>query len=223
MVNKFIIKHILGEPSIMVIKPSKSAAENKDDLARRIGFKLKELRKSMGMTMKRLVEETGLSAPLISRIENGLVMPSVPTLEMLSNVLKIDIGYFFQKNENQEYVVSRKGRRSMRVSKRGYRAELLAEGMEECFMEPVIMTLKEKDKEEEVPLATHEGQEFIYVLEGKVELTMGIKKHSLTEGDAVYLKGSTPHKGVSLSKKPAKTLNVHLIPGRRTETFQTKD
>ncbi|MDD5008545.1 MAG: hypothetical protein PHU49_10015 [Syntrophorhabdaceae bacterium] len=47
----------------MVIKPSKSAAENKDDLARRIGLKLKELRKSMGMTMKRLVEETGLSAP----------------------------------------------------------------------------------------------------------------------------------------------------------------
>ena len=50
----------------MVIKPSKGAAENKDDLARRIGFKLKELRKSMGMTMKRLVEETGPSAPLIS-------------------------------------------------------------------------------------------------------------------------------------------------------------
>jgi len=47
----------------MVIKPSKSAAENKDDLARRIGFKLKELRKSMGMTMKRLVEETEPSAP----------------------------------------------------------------------------------------------------------------------------------------------------------------
>jgi len=207
----------------MAIKPSKSDAENKGDLAKRIGLKLKELRKSMGMTVKRLVEETGLSAPLISRIENGLVMPSVPTLEMLSNVLKTDIGYFFQKNEGQEYVVSRKGHRSMGVSRRGYRAELLAEGMEECFMEPVIMTLKEKDKEGEVPLATHEGQEFIYVLEGKVELTLGIKKYSLTEGDAVYLKGSTPHKGTSLSKKPGKTLNIHLMPGRRTGTFQTKD
>ncbi len=204
----------------MAIKPSKRVEGNRNDLAKSIGRKLKELRKSMGMTTKRLTEETGLSASLISRIENGLVMPSVPSLEMLSNVLKTDIGYFFQKNEAQEYVVSRDGSRSVGTTQRGYRAELLAEGMEDRFMEPVIMTLKGKDREKEVPLAAHEGQEFSYVLEGKVEVTLGMKKHILRKGDAAYWKGSIPHKGISLSKKPAKTLNVNLVPGIRVGMFE---
>jgi transcriptional regulator with XRE-family HTH domain len=204
----------------MAIKPSKRVEGNRDDLAKSIGRKLKEFRKSMGMTTKRLAEETGLSAPLISRIENGLVMPSVPSLEMLSNVLKTDIGYFFQKNEAQEYVVSRNGKRTVGITKRGYRTELLAEGMRDRFMEPVIMILKGKDQEKEVPLATHEGQEFSYVLEGKVEVTLGTKKYILTKGDAAYWKGSTPHKGISLSKKPAKTLNINLIPGARVAILE---
>jgi transcriptional regulator with XRE-family HTH domain len=204
----------------MTIKSVKNVEGNRDNLAKSIGRKLKELRKSMGMTTKRLAEETGLSSPLISRIENGLVMPSVPSLEVLSNVLKTDIGYFFQKNEAQEYVVSPTGNRTVGTTKRGYRTELLAEGMEDRFMEPVIMVLKGKDQEREVPLATHEGQEFSYVLEGKVEVTLGLKKHILTKGDAAYWKGRVPHKGISLSKKPAKTLNVNLIPGTRIGVFE---
>jgi transcriptional regulator with XRE-family HTH domain len=198
---------------------SKSVDGNRSDLARRIGRKLNELRKSMGMTTKRLAQETGLSAPLISRIENGLVMPSVPSLEMLSNVLKTDIGSFFQKNEVSEYVITRHGTRTVGTTKRGYQSELLAEGMEDRFMEPVIMVLKGKDQEKEVPMSVHEGQEFSYVLEGKVEVTLGMKKYVLTKGDAAYWKGSIPHKGISLSKKPAKTLNVNLIPGIRVGPF----
>jgi transcriptional regulator with XRE-family HTH domain len=198
---------------------SKNGEGNRDDLARRIGRKLNELRKSMGMTTKRLAQETGLSAPLISRIENGLVMPSVPSLETLANVLKTDVGNFFQKNEAREYVVTRYGTRTVGTTKRGYQSELLAEGMEDRFMEPVIMVLKGKDKDKEVPLSTHEGQEFSYVLEGKAEVTLGTKKYILRKGDAAYWKGSIPHKGISLSKNPAKTLNVNLIPGIRVGPF----
>jgi transcriptional regulator with XRE-family HTH domain len=199
----------------MQTRPSRRMEENKSDLAKSIGLRLKELRRSLGMTTKRLAEETGLSAPLISRIENGLVMPSVPSLETLSYVLKAEIGYFFQKNEAQEYVISRNGTRKVGVTQRGYRTELLAEGMEDRFMEPVIMVLKDKDQEKEVPLATHEGQEFSYVLEGKVEVSLGTKKFILSKGDAAYWKASTPHRGIGLGKKPARTLNVNLVPGTR--------
>ena len=55
--------------------------ENKNDLARRIGKRGKELRKQSGLTLKRLAEETKLSVPLLSRIENGLLMPSIQTLQ----------------------------------------------------------------------------------------------------------------------------------------------
>jgi transcriptional regulator with XRE-family HTH domain len=203
----------------MAIETVNQAEEKRNDLAKSIGGKLKELRKSMNMTTKRLAEETGLSAPLISRIENGLVIPSVPSLEVLANVLKTDIGYFFQKNEQQEYVVTHHGSRGVGITKRGYQVELLAEGLEDRFMEPAIMILKGKDQEKEVPLSTHEGQEFSYVLEGKVEVTLGKKKYIMEKGDAAYWKGSVPHRGLSLGKKPAKTLNVNLIPGIRVSVF----
>jgi transcriptional regulator with XRE-family HTH domain len=198
---------------------SKKIEGNRDDLAKRIGRKLNEIRKSMGMTTKRLAQETGLSAPLISRIENGLVMPSVPSLEILANVLKTDVGNFFQKNDVKDHVITRFGARTAGMTKRGYQSELLAEGMEDRFMEPVIMVLKGKDQEHEIPLSTHEGQEFSYVLEGKVEVTLGMKKYVMTKGDAAYWRGSVPHRGISISKKLAKTLNVNLIPGIRVAPF----
>jgi len=56
---------------------------NKNDLARQIGKKLKELRKSMGLSMKQLAEKTKLSIPLFSRIENGLLMPSIQLCKRL--------------------------------------------------------------------------------------------------------------------------------------------
>ena len=207
----------------MINEPVSQAEGKRNDLAKSIGRKLKELRKSMDMTTKRLAEETGLSAPLISRIESGLVIPSVPSLETLSTVLKTDIGYFFQKNEERDYIVSRHINRAVGITKRGYQVELLAEGMEDRFMEPAIMILKGKDQEKEVPSSTHEGQEFSYVLEGKVEVTLGTKKYVLEKGDAAYWKGSVPHRGISLSKKSARTLNVNLIPGIRVGIFEGSD
>jgi transcriptional regulator with XRE-family HTH domain len=206
----------------MTVKPPQRVEGNRDDLAKSIGNKVKEFRKSMGLTTKRLAEETGLSAPLISRIESGLVIPSVPSLETIANVLKTDIGHFFQKNDAQEFVVSRAGNRTVGITRRGYETELLADGMEDRFMEPVVMILKGKDREKDVPLSTHEGQEFSYVLEGKVEVTLGTKKFTLSKGDAAYWKGSTPHKGISLSRKPAKTLNVNLVPGTRVAILENR-
>jgi transcriptional regulator with XRE-family HTH domain len=199
--------------------------KEKNDLARRIGSRLKAFRKSMGLSMRQLAEETGLSSPLFSRIENGLVMPSIQTLQLISDFLKVDIAYFFKKEEERGYVITRRGTRRISHARRGargkvtYELELLAEGMENPFMEPCIVTEFARPSDE-FQLAKHDGQEFIYVLEGKLELILGEKKFALTPGDAAYFIGEIPHGGRSLSKQPAKTLNVHLIPGTRIGTFE---
>lgn len=201
----------------------KRRRKNKDELAKRIGSRLKELRKNIGVSMKQLTEETKLSAALFSRVENGLVMPSIPTLQLISNFFKVDIGYFFRQGEEKDYVITRSGNRRVVRSKRGpYQIELLAEGMENPFMEPCIVTELAKPYEN-FPLAKHDGQEFVYVLEGKLELTLGEKKLALNKGDSAYFIGEIPHGGKSFSKKPAKTINVHLIPGTRIRTFETQD
>lgn len=192
---------------------------NRDALAGRIGANLKTIRLESGLNQKSLAEATQLSPTLISRIENGLVRPSIGTLELIAQSLKVDIGYFFQDEEKRHFSISRRGKRENVVSNRGYGIEGLIEGMENHFMDPAIITLRCKDEEERVELATHEGQEFMYVLEGKVEVILGSKRFVLKQGDAAYWNGSVPHKGISLSKKPARTLNVHLIPGSRFGTF----
>jgi transcriptional regulator with XRE-family HTH domain len=192
----------------------------KEDFAKRIGNNLKLVRKQRGLTLKKLAGLTNLSAPLISKIENGLTMPSIPTLLTISEVLKVDMGFFFEQEEEKNYIISPAGTRKVQYSKRGslkkvsYELEALIEGMENPFMHPFIVTLL-ADKSDQIQTITHEGQEFLYVLEGRMELTLGDRKFVLKKGDAAYWNGTVPHKGISLSKKPARTLNVHLIPGKR--------
>jgi len=192
---------------------------HEDALAGRIGANLKALRLESGMSQKSLAQATQLSPTLISRIESGLVRPSIATLELIAQSLKVDIGYFFQDEEKGQYSISQKEKRKTVPYQRGYNIETLVDGMENRFMDPAIITLKGKDEEEKVELAGHEGQEFMYVLEGNVELILGSKRFVLRKGDAAYWNGSVPHKGVSLGKKLARTLNVHLVPGKRTGTF----
>jgi len=214
-------------PVHLAFSGEKDTMENKDDLARRIGSKVKELRKESGLTQKRLAEATGLSPGLLSRIENGLAMPSIPTLDLISNTLKAEIGYFFQDQGEKGYIITNPGNRRVVVSKSGphervaYELELLAEGMKNPFMEPAIVT--HVGEEEEVEARIHDGQEFMYVLEGRMKLTLGSKEFILRNGNAAYWNGTVPHKGISLGRKPAKALHVHLIPGRWTGTFQYED
>jgi transcriptional regulator with XRE-family HTH domain len=196
---------------------------NQDALAARIGSNLKRLRAESGLSQKGLAEAAQLSPTLISRIENGLVRPSIATLELMAYALKVDIGYFFKDEEKRQFVISHKGERKNFPSQRGYDIQTLIEGMDNHFMDPVIVSLKGKDEEDKIELAMHEGQEFMYVLEGKVEMILGSKRFVLKQGDAAYWNGSVPHKGISLSRKRAKTLNVHFIPGKRTGTFAVKE
>ena len=200
----------------------------KNDLTKRIGTRLKELRKQADLTLKQLAAMTELSPALLSRIENSLVMPSIQTLQAISSSLMVDIDYFFRREEEKGYAISYSGSRNILFSRRGsngeitYEIEPLVEGFENSFMEPVAMTVLAKDQNGDNDLVTHEGQEFMYILEGRVRLTLGLKKFVLKKGDAAYWNATIPHSGRTIGKIPAKTLNVALMPGTRTDAFQMK-
>ena len=178
----------------------------------------------MGLSIKQLAHETSLSQALFSRVENGFVIPSIPTLQNIADTLKIDITYFLEKEEEKQFVISKNDNRrtissNPNVSKsRTYQFELLAEGMENAIMEPVIITLP--TEETGLGSISHLGQEFTYILEGQMKLTLGEKEFTLKKGDAAYYNAVIPHQAISLSKKPARVLNVHFIPSNRSSTFE---
>ena len=194
----------------------------KRDLAQKIGIRLKELRQDVSLTLEKLAIATDLSPAFLSRIENGRSIPSIPTLQSIADALSVNIGFFFRDSDRQQYKITTKETRKKIVTQKGYEIEILNEGMANPFMEPAIVTNMSKDKEPGVEVSVHDGQEFMYVIEGKLELTLGSKKYYLKKGDAAYWNGSIPHKGISVSKKPARTLNVHLIPGKHIEAFEAQ-
>jgi len=197
----------------------------KQDLAQRIGGRVRRLREEAGLTLKDLAEAAGVSSPFLSRLENGLSLASIPTLQGVADALHVDIESLFQKADHRPYAISRAGTR--RVAHRikdsedrpQYEMELLAEGMDSPLMEPALVTILSR----KVSPTTHGGQEFCFVVEGRVEMVLGSERWVLEPGDAAYWDGRLPHGAASLDKTPAKTLNVHLVPGKRTGTFQTRE
>ena len=195
---------------------------NKDDLAMMIGTRLRELRQEVGLTLEKLAIATDLSPAFLSRLENGRSIPSIPTLQSIADALSVNIGFFFRDSDRQQYKISYQGKRNKIVTEKGYEIEILNEGMANPFMEPAIVTNKAEENESEIEVTVHEGQEFMYVIEGSMQLVLGNKKYALKAGDAAYWNGSIPHKGISVGKRPARTLNVHLIPGKHEETFEAE-
>jgi transcriptional regulator with XRE-family HTH domain len=189
-----------------------------------IGKKLRSFRKTSNLKITDLSKRTGLSCPLISRIENGLVTPSLQSLINLATVLRVEIGEFFKLNSDEQYVITRNGRRSKLLTERGklgkvsYHVELLTAGFSSPFMEPAIVDLVAK-KADLIPV-THGGQELILCLEGKMILLLGNEEITLNKWDTAYFNGNLPHLAYSKGAKIAKALSVHIIPGRRDGTFQ---
>lgn len=199
--------------------------ESKEDLAIMIGSRVKEARKRAGLTLKQLADATELTSPFLSRVENGLLMPSIPTLRTISLTLRVDIEYFFRSQNEKGYVISRGGSRKAQTSDLGFQLELVFEQAGESFlmfMEPAVLISQKSTQPENWELVTHEGQEFMYVLEGKLELLVGKERHVMKKDDAAYWQGKTPHKVLAMGKKPVRTLNVHLVPGKRGGTFRLK-
>lgn len=207
---------------------TKQRAEVKDDLAKRIGIRLHGRRKEAELTLAQLTELTALSPTLLSRIENGRVMPSIQTLQVIANALTVNIDYFFRKEEEREYAIARAGRGEILLSDVGddgepaHEIQPLASDFEGALMEPVLITVWAKEDGGDIELTTHGGQEFMYILDGTLSFSLGTKKYALRKGDSVYWNGTIPHGGRSMGAKAARTLNVLFMPGHRAATFRRK-
>ena len=179
-----------------------------------IGAKIKKLRLAKKLTLQAVAKETGFSPALISQIENNNVSPPIGTLSIIAKFFDVKIGMFFTEDEEEyKYEVVRKSERKVipRVISRsgtsqGYSYESLSFRKQNKKMEPFLLSVTEKASEENT--YSHDGEEFLFIMEGNAELLLDNERIPLDEGDCVYFDSALKHRLLSRDGSEVKVLAV---------------
>ncbi len=175
------------------------------------GDMLRAIREKRGFSLEELAERTGISKEGLAQIEAGTFVPPLGQLIKLSKALSLRMADVISPGEESFTIVKSDQRQSfsrfgkVRETSYGYEYESLAVRKKNREMEPFIVTLHPSGAEEP---STHDGQEFIFVLEGEMELTIKGFRDILKPGDAVYYDSTDPHLLKAHGGKPAKILAV---------------
>lgn len=169
-----------------------------------IGKKIKQIRLKLGLTQEDLALRTELTKGYISQLENDVSSPSIATLIDILNVLGVTAEEFF-KTPREEKIVFTKSDFFESVNGDGNNVWLIPNSQKND-MEPIILTLPEGGSSD--VRYTFEGEEFGYVLEGKVEIVVGDFNYKAKKGDAFYIKGDSEHTLVNINKGKSRILWV---------------
>jgi transcriptional regulator with XRE-family HTH domain len=186
-----------------------------------VGSKIKGIRESKNISIEEIVESSGLSKEQILSIENGQNMPSLGPLIKIARALGVRLGTFMDDNDALGPVIcraeDREKSRSISFSNDATDARMnmeyhpLAQQKAGRHMEPFIIDIAPNDNPD-YKLSAHEGEEFIYVMEGNVELVYGKETYTLKEGDSIFYDSIVKHHIHGAPGKAAKILAVVYIP-----------
>lgn len=153
-----------------------------------VGLHVRELRTAAGLSLRALAERTEFSPSFISQVENGQVSPSIASMERIAAALGVTLGEFFSAaSRGVSGVVVRAAERTVLSSSwSAATVEALSPMADQRGLEPVLITLEPRGRSGKHP-APHAAEEFAFVLEGEVTLTLGPDRHQLAAGDAVTI------------------------------------
>ena len=162
-----------------------------------VGTRIKTLREEKGISIEDLASLTGFDKERLENIEKGIVKPQLGTVMKLSRALDSALGRLVSGVGDKLYSITRKEDRkrvSRSTSSKGetnlYAYMSLAPEVKGRHMEALIVQLEENPAKE---VSVHNGEEFIFVLEGGVQLQIGEETFELNPGDSVYYLSTTPH------------------------------
>ncbi|MDX2267365.1 MAG: XRE family transcriptional regulator [Bryobacter sp.] len=199
------------------------SSESSDATIRRIlssydiGNKLRQLRLQKKIALVDLGKHTGLSASMISQLENGKLVPTLPTLARIAMVFDVGLDYFFSdKRRRRLFSVVRSNER-MRFPERsdspspGYYFECLAFSAQDKSLQAYLAEFPPLDKDS-ASEHVHEGAEFFHVLEGRVAIMYQDEEHIMETGDSVYFDSSCPHSYRGVADQTSKAIVITTPP-----------
>ena len=186
-----------------------------------VGSKIKGIRESKNISLEEMSERSGLSLEQISSIENDQNLPSLGPLIKIARALGVRLGTFMDDNDALGPVVCRAEDRERDSSisfsndatdaRKHMEYHPLAQQKAGRHMEPFVIDINPTDNPD-FKLSAHEGEEFIYVMNGEVEIEYGKEKYLLKEGDSIFYDSIVKHHVHGTPGKSAKILAVVYIP-----------
>lgn len=186
---------------------------------KQVGSKIKTIRESKNLSIEEVAERASLSVAQICRIEDNIELPSLAPLIAIARVLGVRLGTFLDDHEEIGPVICKNGAKNETISfsnnaldarkHMGYYS--LAKSKSGRHMEPFIIEVTDSG-EELYAQSSHEGEEFIYVLEGSIEINYGKEIYRLEQGDSIYYDSIVSHHVHAVSGKSAKIMAVVYTP-----------
>ena len=186
-----------------------------------IGAKIRGLRETKNLSIEEIAERSGLTVEQIESIETDQNLPSLGPLIKIARALGVRLGTFMDDNGDLGPIVTRAADREKDSSisfsndatdaRKHMEYHPLAQQKAGRHMEPFVIDINPEDSPE-FQLSAHEGEEFIYVMQGEVEIVYGKETYKLGEGDSIFYDSIVKHHVHGAPGKSAKILAVVYIP-----------
>lgn len=214
----------INDGDVAGVKRNHKVNESFDDPIRRvlvsydIGPKLRQLRLRKKIALVDLGKHTGLSASMLSQLENGKLIPTLPTLARIAMVFDVGLEFFFgEKRSARVFSIVRSAER-MRFPELsdnpvpGYYFEVLAYNAMDKSLSAYLADFPKVEGAAASREHLHDGTEFIHVLEGSIAINYGSEEHVLHAGDSVYFDSSESHSYHGQSGTPARAIVITSPP-----------
>lgn len=181
--------------------------KKKGESTAQVGNKIRKVREEKKVPLDQVANETGFSVDYLKKVEAGKVFPPVGALLQIAKALEIDSGYFLREQE------SALSKRIKAYTKRtdNYAYTTLTPGAENKHLKAFKVSVESMQNHKGVGYH-HEGEEFVYVLQGKVEVIVGEHVNSLAEGDSLHFNSGIRHMLKNIGEKKAELIVVIYNP-----------
>jgi quercetin dioxygenase-like cupin family protein len=173
------------------------------------GTKMKQLREMKKISYEDFANKTGFSQRYLREIEEGMAIPPVSAVIQIAKALSIDSGSFLSAEEQE--ASERRRRESFYKRTQAYSYKTLTPDAETKHMKAFLVTIDPKQDHKMVEYR-HEGEEFLYVLKGHVEVIVGENQNLIKKGETLHFNSGIAHKLRNLSSTEAKLLVVIYTP-----------